>query len=402
MYKVHKVRLEPNNVQRTGLSKAAGVSRFAYNWGLEQWNRQYDEFKAGKRDTKPSQLSLRRELNALKRDEFPWMLESTKCAPQEALINLGKAFDNFFKKRADRPTFKKKYRRDSFKLSAGQFDVEVTDGIPRLRVPRVGKIRMSETPRFDGELMSVTVSRTADFWFASLMFRVEDTSPPPHPSQDVVGIDLGVGELVLSNGDRFQVPRNYRRVERQLRRAQKSASRKKKGSKNYAKAKNKVSRLHYRTACARGNWQHHVTNRVTQDFGTVVIEDLNVAGMKKNRHLAKSVSDVGFGELRRQIEYKAARIGAVVVVADHWFPSSKMCNVCGTRTKSLPLSIREWDCVGCGTHHDRDLNAAVNLRNLAASWSCQPVESSFPLSGGGSAVTHQGASTKQESGSEAA
>src|SRR5699024_3773732 len=148
-------------------------------------------------------------------------------------------------------------------------------------------------------------------------------------------------------------------------RAQQSLSRKEKGSKNRQKAKAKVARLHYRTACIRSNWQHHATSRLVKDYATLVIEDLNVAGMKNNRRLAKSITDVGFGELRRQFEYKAAQSGVDVVVADRWFPSSKMCSVCGTRTKSLPLCIREWSCAGCGTHHDRDLNAAINLRILA-------------------------------------
>lgn len=402
MYKVHKVRLEPNNKQATGLSRAAGCARFAYNWGLDLWGRQYAEFKRGERATKPTQLSIRRELNAIKRDEFPWMLESTKCAPQEAIINLGKAFDRFFKKQGNYPKFKKRGVRDSFKLSAGQFAVTSEDGVPRLRVPRVGLIRMSEAPRFDGELVSVTVSRTADKWFASLMFRVDNPTPVLSASPSVAGIDLGVGELVVSNGDRIQVPRAYRRAERQLRRAQQSLSRKERGSKNRQKAKAKVARLHYRTACIRSNWQHQVTTRLVRDHSTLAIEDLNVAGMVKNRCLSKSVSDVGFGEIRRQIEYKAAQSGTEVVVADRWFPSSKTCNVCGTRTKSLPLHIREWDCAECGTPHDRDLNAAINLRNLAVSSTvsaCGEFLSPVPSR---LVATGQDASVKQESDSEAA
>ena len=214
MYTVHRVRLEPNNTQATGLARAAGCARFAYNWGLSRWTEQYEAYKRGERDAQPSQHSLRRELNALKRDEFPWMLESTKCAPQEALINLGKAFDMFFKRQGRYPKFKKRGEHDAFKLSAGQFSVDAADGIPHLRVPRVGWVRMSEVPRFGGDIVSVTVSRTAGHWFASLMFRVESTGSITRPSDEVVGIDLGVRELVLSNGERHPAPREYRRAER--------------------------------------------------------------------------------------------------------------------------------------------------------------------------------------------
>ena len=402
MYTVHKVRLEPNNKQATGLARAAGCARFAYNWGLTRWGEQYEAYKRGERDARPSQLSLRRELNALKREEFPWMLESTKCAPQEALINLGKAFDRFFKKQGRYPTFKKRGVRDSFKLSAGQFSVDDSGAVVRLRVPKIGWIRLSEPPRLSGDIVSVTISRTADRWFAALMFRVEDTVQHVHPSPEVVGIDLGVRELVLSTGDRIQVPREYRRSERQLKRAQQTLSRKEKGSKNRAKAKQRVARLHYRTRCVRENWQHQFTSRLVRDFRIMVIEDLNVAGMKKNRCLAKSVSDVGFGELRRQIEYKAAQSGATVIVADRWFPSSKMCSMCGTKTKSLPLHTREWNCESCGTRHDRDLNAAVNLKNLAAS-SAVTACGEFLSSGlGQHAGLDQDTSVKQESDSNAA
>lgn len=397
MYKVHKIRLEPNNKQATGLSRAAGCARFAYNWGLSRWSEQYEAYKRGECDTRPSQLSIRRDLNAIKRQEFPWMMESTKCAPQEALINLGKAFDNFFNKRGNYPKFKKRGVRDSFKLSIGQFSVDDDDGKHHLRVPKVGSVRLSEAPRFDGEVISVTVSRTADQWFASLMFRAEDAPTPKHSSDDVVGIDLGVRELVLSNGDRIQVPREYRRRERQLRRAQQSLSRKEKGSKNRQKAKSKVAKLHYRTTCARADWQHKVSHRLTEDFGTIVIEDLDVVGMLKNRYLARSVSDVGFGEIRRQIEYKAAQSGATVIVADRWFPSSKMCNVCGTKTKSLPLHIREWTCGECSTRHDRDLNAAINLKNLAVSSTVSACGEFLSAGDYRESGNRQDASLKQES-----
>lgn len=163
--RAHKIRLDPNNVQATALSRAAGVARFAYNWALAQWQEQYQAHKDDPSKPRPSQYALRKQLNSIKRSEFPWMLESTKCAPQEAIIALGGAFDNFFAGRARHPTFKKRGRHDSFKLSSGNFRI---DGA-RIHIPKVGWVRMREPLRYvDAKQVSVTVSRQADRWFASV------------------------------------------------------------------------------------------------------------------------------------------------------------------------------------------------------------------------------------------
>ena len=312
----------------------------------------------------PSQLALRRELNAIKRTEFPWMLESTKCAPQEAIIALGVAFANFFAGRTRRPTFKKKgVTRDSFRLSSGEFSI---DG-KRIRVPKLGWIRMREQLRWsDARIVSVTISRRAGRWFASVQCELPDAPAMVSaiPQNGSIGVDVGVREFVLSDGTRCQVPRGLRGAQRRLKHAQKSLSRKQRGSKNHAKARREVARLHARVADGRADWLHKLTADLADRHGRIVIEDLNVRGMTKNHRLALSIADASFGEFRRQLTYKTFERGTTLVVADRWFPSSKMCSVCPAKTKQkLPLDVRAWTCGTCGARHDRDLNAA---RNLAA------------------------------------
>lgn len=364
--RAHKIRLDPTNKQATALARAAGCSRFAYNWALARWQEQYAAHVNDPSLPRPSRYSLRKQLNSIKRIEFPWMLESTKCAPQEAIIDPGLAFQRFFKGRNKYPSFKKRGVRDSFRLSSGQFSIVGK----MLRVPDIGWIRMTEAVRFDGRCTTVTLSRVAGQWFASVLCEVAEPHPQA-PSGETLGIDVGVGEYVVGDGARYPVPRAYRAAERRLRRAQQALSRKQKGSVNRAKARIKVARLHQRTADVRQDWLHKLTTELADRADTVVIEDLNVSGMLKNRYLSKSVSDAAFGEFRRQMEYKITDRGTELVVADRWYPSSKLCSICGTKAKSLPLEIRSWECGGCGAQHDRDLNAAINLAaypaNTAAS-----------------------------------
>ncbi|WP_157555442.1 RNA-guided endonuclease InsQ/TnpB family protein [Nocardia crassostreae] len=393
MLRSHKIRLEPDNVQASGLARAAGCARFAWNWGLAWWQSEYERYKAGEREKPPNQLEVRRVLNSLKREQFPWMLESTKCAPQEALINLGRAFDNFCSCRAKYPKFKKKGFKDSFKLSSGNFAVSGN----RLRIPNVGWIMMSELPRFDGAIQTVTVSRRAGEWFAALT--IDTTEPPKLPATGrTVGVDVGVREFVTQDGDLLQTPRALRKAERKLKRAQQALSRKQSGSANRAKARRRLANLHAKIADTRSDWIHKLTSKLVETYDSIAIENLNVRGMARNRHLAKSVLEAGFYEFRRQLEYKTALAGRTLVVAERWFASSKMCSACGAKTKQrMTLDVREWACKSCGTRHHRDVNAATNLDHLNTPGvpRCQPVESSPPLPTNGT-VDGQAASVKQE------
>lgn len=369
MIRAHAIALDPNDKQATHLAKAAGVARFAYNWALTEWGRQYRAHTLDASLPKPSQAALRRQLNSVKRVEFPWMSEVTKCAPQMAIIHLGDAFQNFFTRKSRYPTYRKKGVDDRFTLTNDQFAVSGK----RVRIPKLGWVRMREELRFEGKILSSTVSRRAGRWFISITVDVAsgDVSAAVVPSpenQGVVGVDLGVATLaVLSTGERVVGPKAHTALLARQRRLARSLARKRRGSKNRSKAKGRLAKLHARIANVRLDATHKLTSRLVNEFGTVVIEDLNVSGMMKNRRLARSISDASFREVRRQLEYKCAERGKHLVIADRWFASSKTCSVCGQRRAGLMLSQRSWVCACCGSLHDRDLNAAMNLAAYAAS-----------------------------------
>ncbi|ANB01467.1 RNA-guided endonuclease TnpB family protein [Ectothiorhodospira sp. BSL-9] len=364
MIRAHRIALAPNNRQATYFARAAGTARFAYNWALAEWQCQYAAWKQDSSLPKPSQAALRRQLNAVKREQFPWMLEVTKTAPQMAIIQLGEAFKHFFAGRARYPKFRKKGVHDRFTLTNDQFRVEGS----RIRIPNLGWVRMRESLRFTGKIMSATISRVADRWFVSITVDTEDPPRRPAENQGSVGVDLGVLALAtLSTGDTMTGPKAHTAVLKRLRRLSRSLSRKQKGSSNRNKAKAKLARLHTRIANIRQDALHKLTSDLTRRFHTIGIEDLNVRGMMANRHLARSIADMSFHEFRRQLAYKADQRGGQVVVADRWFPSSKMCSVCGSVQKVMPLSTRQWICPDCGVHHNRDVNAARNLAHYAVS-----------------------------------
>lgn len=389
----HKIALDPNNAQATYLARAAGTARFAYNWALAEWQRQYEAAKADPTLPKPSQAALRRKLNAIKRERFPWMLEVTKNAPQMAIVQLGQAFRNFFAGRARYPRFRKKGVHDRFTLTNDQFSLDAS----RIRIPNLGWVRMRETLRFTGKIMSATVSRVADRWFVAIAVDTQDRSHlPAAENQGAVGVDLGVAALAtLSTGEPpIPGPKPHKALLGRLRRTSRALSRKVKGSSNRRKARAKLARLHARIANIRSDALHKLTTDLTRRFHTIGIEDLNVRGMLRNRYLSRSIADGGFFEFRRQSEYKAEMRGGRVVVADRFFASSKTCSVCGHRIDVLPLAVRRWQCPACAAVHDRDVNAAINLKNLAASSAVSACGEEG--SGSGRKTRVKPASTKQE------
>jgi putative transposase len=396
MLVAHRIRLDPNNAQATHLARAAGVARFSYNWALARWKEQYEAHKANPALSKPNEAALRRELNAIKRTEFPWMLEVTKNAPQMAIMQLGDAFKNFFAGRAGYPQFRKKGQHDRFTLTNDQFRVEGK----QFRMPKLGWVRMREALRLTGRILSACISRTADHWYASITVDTPELSLPPAENQGAVGMDLGISTLAtLSTGEKIEGPKALRTLLSRVRRLSRSLARKVKGSRNWRKAKLKLARLHERIAHIRREGLHQLTTSLTRRFHTIGIEDLNIKGMLANERLARAIADMGWYEFRRQLQYKASWRGGQVVVVDRWFPSSKLCSCCGYKLEELDLGTRQWSCACCHTEHDRDVNAAINLKNMAVS----STASACGEEGTGLAHTHKAkpAPVKQESNGKA-
>ena len=354
MNRSHKIALDPTDAQRAYFRRACGVARFTFNWALAEWKKQH---AAG---AKPSGPALKKQFNAIRHVDFTWSGEVLRDATAQPFANLQRAYQNFFAKRGKHPTFKKKGCHDSFYIANDKFSVEGE----KIRIPHIGWVRMCEALRFEGRIQSAVVSRTAHRWFVAIAVEVPDQLIT-RENQAVVGVDLGIKALAtLSTGESILAPKPLKTSLGKLRQLSRRVARKQKGSANRAKAIRRLSRLHYRIACVRNDALHKLTTGLVSRFGTVVIEDLNVKGMVKNRCLARAISDLGFGEFRRQIEYKAASNGVKIVVADRWFPSSKTCADCGFVVDILPLSVREWVCHICGVVHDRDVNAAINLEKL--------------------------------------
>ena len=369
MIRAHKIALDPTAAQVAYFTRASGVARFAWNWALARWQQEYALWREYRCGPRPSEVSLRRELNAVKDDAFPWMREVTKNAPQQAIKNVGQAFTNFFEGRAEYPTFKKKGRtRDSFRADNGPDKlrpnaVEV-DG-KRIRLPVIGWVRMREAVRFVGNIKSVTISRRANRWFASVSVEVNHVVPV-RENQALVGADLGTRRMATLSGEIVPAPRALRRNLKKVKRLSRQLSRKVKGSRNRRKAAGKLGRLHARVANIRQDAVHKLTTRITARFDAIGIEDLNVRGMLANGKQALAISDAGMFEFRRQIQYKAAMNGCHVGVADRFFPSSKRCYDCGRVNRDLGREP-EWTCPHCGVVHDRDVNASMNLELVAGS-----------------------------------
>jgi putative transposase len=368
--RAYKTELDLYDEQTTACKKHVGAARWAYNWGLAR--KQEDYRATGK---SPSAIDLHRELNALKLTDVPWMYEVSKCAPQEALRNLDTALAHFFRRATLKQQGKLKGKvgypqPKTRKRGLGSF--RLTDSIivfsDASQLPRLGRMRLKERGYLptSAKILSATVSEQAGHWYVSLVVEVEQLVPVN--SGLAVGVDLGVkGLATLSDGTEEPNPRHLRSSLKKLKRLQRAVTRKRKGGQNHRKAVRKLAALHRKIANQRAHASHQLTSRLAKTKAVVVIEDLNISGMLKNHHLAQAIGDVGFGEFRRRLEYKAAWSGCRVLVASRWEPSSKTCAGCGRVDEDLSVAGRVFRCEQCGLLLDRDLNAAINLAELADS-----------------------------------
>jgi putative transposase len=336
----------------------AGARRWVWNWALRRWK---DHYAATGQSISLKQLSA--ELTALKAQaETAWLNEMDSQALQQALKDLHRAFGNFFAKRAGHPRFKSR-KRDRARFRIPQ-RVKLDAG--KVYVPKVGWVRIRLSRKVEGTIKGATFCREADgHWYICLVveFAMPDIPPPaPDPSK-VVGIDLGLIDFAtLSDGSEpIPAPRFFRKAQDRVRRAQRALSRARKGSRRREKARRRLDRAHQKAARQRQDFLHKLTTQLVHDHDGICIEDLNVKGLARTK-LAKSFSDAAMGEFRRQLGYKCLWNRKHLIVVDRFYPSSRLCNICGAINDRLTLSDREWDC-DCGTHHKRDFLAACNLRD---------------------------------------
>ncbi|MER5387650.1 IS607 family element RNA-guided endonuclease TnpB [Saccharopolyspora sp. NPDC002686] len=404
----YRFALDPNPSQEAALRSHCGAQRFAYNWGLNRIRANLEQRRAEKSYGIPSEkltplvnwsaYSLRKDWNTVKAEIAPWWPENSKEAYASGLANLATALANWDASRNNKrkgrplgfPRCKGKRSVLSCRFTTGSFGLVDRDR-RHVKLPRIGTVRTLESTRKlarhvdrgTARIRSATVSFRSGRWFVSFSVEIQRADPPSARPDSSVGVDLGVKSLaVLSTGEVIANPKHLEAAQRELCRLQRQAARrigpdkrtKQKPSSRWCKTQARITRLHTQIANARRDGLHKLSTRLVREHGAIVIEDLNVAGMMRNRRLARDVAGVGMAELRRQVEYKAAWSGVKVHIADRWFPSSKTCSGCGVVKAKLRLSERTYHCHACGLVLDRDLNAARNLAALvereASSPSC--------------------------------
>jgi putative transposase len=358
--RTQRFELRPTRAQAAALARQAGARRFVWNWALE---RRVSHYRKHGRTLSARELSA--ELTKHKaRPETAWLKEADSQLLQQALRDLNRAFESFFARRAGYPRFK------SRKREAERFRIPQRVRLRGERVycPKVGWIRTRVSREVTGELKSATFKREpCGRWYVTLVEHYRQPTPPAVPITvaGLVGIDVGVREMIVTTvGERVPAPRYYHQQERRLRREQRSLSRKQRGSRNRVKARVKVARTQRRTANLRKDFLHKLTTRLVAEQESFAIETLSVKGLARTK-LAKSVLDASFGEFNRQLQYKAERAGKSVIRVDRFFPSSKQCSECEHVNHGLTLAEREWTCPVCGQAHDRDENAALNIKREA-------------------------------------
>jgi len=355
----YKFRIYPNKTQASLIHRTLGCARFVYNHFLAV---RHNEWQANHKSVTYIQTSqLLTDLK--KREETAWLKAVDSMALQESLRNLDRAYQNFFKLHTGYPRFKSKHARSQSYRTRNQGNGIRIAG-RRIKLPKIGFVKIKQSRAFDGRILSATVSRAASGkYFVSLCVETDKESLMKPNRGGQVGIDVGLKEFYTdSNGNTVANPRILRRLSRKLAREQKRLSRKLPKSKNRERQRIRVARVHEKIANIRKDFLHQVTTRLVRENQTIAVEHLNVQGMLKNHKLAKAIADVSWSEFFRQLEYKSELHGGELLKVDTFYPSSQTCHVCGYQNPlTKNLRVREWDCPQCGAHHDRDGNAAKNI-----------------------------------------
>jgi putative transposase len=418
MKTAHRIRMNPTPEQVEYLKRACGTRRFIYNWGREQWEKQYQAYQYEQETVPepehtlkpPNALALKKQFNEIREEVYPWTYQITKCVVEGAFDDLKKAYDNFFAGRANYPVYKKKGKsHESFYLSNDKFTIGShwisIPGLGRFILDqrqtrkdrgkllrRLGTVNLSEKLRFveqgkatvptnkrnkckqvvceSVKILGATVSCEAGHWYVSI--QVEIKKPRPATPTAVVGVDVGIKQAaVVSDGRRLENQRPFALHLKKLGKLQRKLSKKQKTkdpetkrtvfSKNYQKQRLKVARKHQQIANIRRDVQHKFTTELARTCGVIGLEDLNILGMMANRKLARAVADAAMGQLLQFLKTKVANAGGDLFIASRWFPSTKRCSCCGHVKKRMPLRHRTYQCLICGLVIDRDLNAALNL-----------------------------------------
>lgn len=363
MFRAYKYRIYPNKTQKEQIEKQFGACRFVYNWALEQKIKYYETEKKTL-----SCFNLMSRMAQLKKVEgYDWLKESNSQALQAAIRNLDNAFTRFFREKRGFPNFKsKKNPVQSFQIPQN-YVVDFEEG--NVKLPKMGKIKVSFSREFYGTPKTATVSRsTTGKYYISILVDDGKELPEKEPFNEntTVGVDLGIKDFaILSNGEKIENPKYLKKSLVKLKVLQRKLSKKVKGSNNWKKAKLKLARLHEKITNQRNDFQHKLSIKLVRENQAIALETLKVCNMVKNHCLAQSISDAGWSSFVDKLTYKAEWYGKTILRIGQFEPSSKICNVCGYHNNELTLAIREWTCPSCNTCHDRDVNAAINIKKFS-------------------------------------